>query len=419
MTIIVDKRSLPKNTTAGSRQKFIDRYKGAIKKRIKEIVTDGSIKDFGKGDKKVKINRKDLDEPSFEFEQGAGKTERIYVGNKKFKKGDTADRPRNIKGQGSQAGFSGGGDDDFEFILTEKEFRDLFFEDLELPDMVKKQFTGSAYEIQHAGYSRSGGPSSLNVKKTMLNSLGRRLAMRKKSILEANDYLNKLSEEEFKKVFARQAKHGTNISKLEKKIQYIEDIDLRYNFKEKIDMPSSRAVMFCLMDVSGSMGEKQKDISKRFYILLNMFLKRNYKIVDVVFVRYMDMAEEVDEQKFFYGTETGGTIVSTGYKKVNEIINSRYDSEQWNIYIAQATDGDNWPTDNEEMLHVLNTKLLPVTQYFAYIDVGKAGWNSERKSDLLEIMEKQMLNHKNLQVREVNDYNEIFSVFQSLFKKKD
>lgn len=390
MTIIVDKRNLPKNTNVGSRQKFIDKYKGTIKKHIRNIIDKNSIKDFSKGSKKIKIKIDDLDEPSFEFDRSTGNKDIIYVGNKHFKKGDKATKPRS-GGQGNGgAGNGGSGDDEFEFILTEKEFSDLFFEDLALPNLVKKQFFGSSWEIQHAGYSRSGGPSSLNIKKTMLNAYGRRLAIK-----------NRYEEKDTKK-----------------KIQYIEDIDLRYNFKDKIDVPTTRAVMFCLMDVSGSMGEKQKDIAKRFYILLAMFLKRNYQIVDIVFIRHTEYAEEVNEQDFFYKKESGGTIISSGYEKVSSIINSRYNEEQWNIYIAQASDGDNWDDDNRLMLDILTTKLLPVSQYFAYINVGNDYYRGAEDSKVFRIMKQTMKSHSNLQAKEVNDYKDIFPVFRSLFKKK-
>lgn len=391
MALIIDKRLLPKNTTAGSRQKFIDRYKGAIKKRVKEIVGHNSIKDYAQGSKKVRIRADDLNEPSFEFNHETGNKDRIYIGNKSFKKGDKLEKPSKQKGN-KGAGNGGEGQDDFEFVLTEKEFADLFFEDLALPDLLKKEFLGSCWEIKHAGYSRSGGPSSLNIKKTMLNALGRRAAIKRRRELE---------EEEGKK-----------------KIQYIEDLDLRYNFREKVDMPSTKAVMFCLMDVSGSMGEKAKDIAKRFYILLNMFLKRNYSIVDVVFVRHTEVAEEVTEEVFFHGRESGGTIVSSGYEKVNEIINKSYNPEQWNVYVAQASDGDNWEEDNDHMKDILTNKLLGLTQYFAYIDIKAERYRNER-SGLFSILENLMNHHKNLQAREVDDYVDIFPVFRSLFKKKD
>lgn len=406
MALIIDKRFLPKNKTSGSRQKFIERNKASIKNRIRELVDKGTLDKFNKGNKKIKINSDDLNTPGFEFEQGSGTTERIYIGNKKFHRGDKAQKPDKKGGQGGGAGNGGEGEDDFEFLLTEKEFTELFFEDLALPNFVKKEFLGSAYEIQHAGFSTSGGPSSLNIRKTMLRAIGRRLAL-----TGGTDEDNKTLEVD---------EHGQPVKR--KKIQFIEDIDLRYNFKDRVDVPVTRAVMFCLMDVSGSMGEKEKDIAKRFYILLNLFLKRNYEHVDVVFVRHAESALEVDEEMFFHGRISGGTLISSGYALVNQIIKDRYNPEQWNIYIAQATDGDNFPEDDNDTEKLLITSLLPVTQYFAYLEVasGRAQWSRNgvvEDSNTLRMIKEKMKSHPNLQGRMVNDYPEIYPIFRSLFRR--
>lgn len=411
MSLIIDKRFLPKNVTTGSRQKFIERYKTAIKRRVREIVGEGSLKDFSKGNKKVTIKRDDLEEPSFQFEPGTGNTDRVYVGNKKFHKGQKVSRPSSSQGKGGGgSNGNGAGEDDFEFILTEKEFSDLFFEDLALPDLVKKEFIGRCFEIKHAGFSRYGGPSSLNIKKTMLNALGRRIALTRKR--ERAKELPDLDK-------------GVIIPKPDKKIQYIEDIDLKYNFKDKVDVPTTRAVMFALMDVSGSMGEKEKDLAKRFFILLNLFLKRNYEIVDIVFIRHTETAQEVDENTFFHLRENGGTVISSGYEKINEIITARYNPENWNIYMAQASDGGNFDSDNQYMAEFLSRTLLPKLQYAAYIDIANtymAQWRSEGaidESEVYQILDRISKSNPTLQARRVIDYADIFPVFRSLFKKKE
>ncbi len=417
MAIIVDKRFMIKTNQSNSRQKFIDRYKEAIKNRVKEIIGNNSIKNFDKGVKKVKLKRDDLAEPEYELDQTTGKKVRVLVGNKKYKKGDLIRKPDNYEKMASK---SGEGEDDFEFVITEKEFRDHFFEDLELPELVKREFLGICWEIKHAGFSRYGGPSSLNIRKTMLNSIGRRLALKAKMkeklgdnlpLEETNPYLKDLKLR--KKLIERSVRTSTGVEGVKnKKIQYIEDIDLKYNFKERQDVPITRAVMFCLMDVSGSMGESEKDISKRFFILLYLFLKKNYQIVDVVFVRHTETAKEVTEEEFFHSRESGGTLISSGYEKIDEIINSKYSPAQWNIYVSQASDGDNWPNDYEYMQNILLNKLLPVCQYFAYIDITEDGSNTYK------LMRKWCESHKNLEARVVNSNKEIFEVFRSLFKKR-
>jgi uncharacterized sporulation protein YeaH/YhbH (DUF444 family) len=134
-------------------------------------------------------------------------------------------------------------------------------------------------------------------------------------------------------------------------------------------MPISKAVMFCLMDVSASMSETKKDLAKRFYILLYLFLTRKYSAVDLVFIRHTDDAEEVSEQDFFHDTKTGGTVVLSALKLMQEIILQRYQSADWNIYAAQVSDGDAFGADVEKSRSFLANTLLPLCQYFAYVEV--------------------------------------------------
>ena len=108
--------------------------------------------------------------------------------------------------------------------------------------------------------------------------------------------------------------------------------------------------MFCLMDVSGSMDEERKDIAKRFFILLYLFLTRNYERIEVVFIRHHTIAKEVDEDEFFHSRESGGTVVSSALKLMQEIIRERYPLTEWNIYAAQASDGDNWDDDSSSAI---------------------------------------------------------------------
>jgi hypothetical protein len=123
------------------------------------------------------------------------------------------------------------------------------------------------------------------------------------------------------------------------------------------------------MDVSGSMDQATKDMAKRFYLLLYMFLKRHYERTEVVFIRHHTTAREVDEHDFFYSRETGGTVVSSALKLMKEIIDDRYSPDAWNIYAAQASDGDNWNDDSPLCGKLLSESLLPLVQYYAYIEI--------------------------------------------------
>src|SRR5262249_51748241 len=156
-----------------------------------------------------------------------------------------------------------------------------------------------------------------------------------------------------------------------KAIPFIDPIDVRYNRFEPVPKPVTQAVMFCLMDVSGSMTESMKDLAKRFFMLLYLFLERRYRHVDLVFIRHTHEAKEVDEQTFFYSTETGGTVVSTALEQMRQIMQARYSPGDWNIYGAQASDGDNTAGDNERTGDLLANSVLPACQHFAYLEVGE------------------------------------------------
>lgn len=395
MATITDKRFVPKQGDIANRQKFIKRYKANIKKAVQKNIADQSIKDFKfKGQKvRVKAVDDDINLPSPSLDPELGIYDGVSVGNKTYEKGDKVAKPSG-SGSGSSGSNSGEGEDSFLFELTEQEFQDIFFEDLELPDMKKKNFIGDFFEFQRQGYSTTGGPSSLNVVQTMKRAIGRFLA-----IVEPK------SEDEDPEVIE------------DNDLFIIEDTDLRYNFRDKVDVPSSKSVMFCLMDVSGSMGRVEKDIAKRFFILLSLFLKRNYTTVDIVFVRHADWAEECDEDTFFYAQEAGGTVISVGYEKVLDIIQQRYDSNTWNIYVAQATDGDNFDYDIPVMTELLTNHLLPLSQYFTFVEICSSRRNGDR-SNVYNLLTKISEDHKNLAVTGISDYPEILDAFRGLFSKE-
>ena len=171
--------------------------------------------------------------------------------------------------------------------------------------------------------------------------------------------------------------------------------------------------MFCLMDVSGSMDQRTKDIAKRFFILLYLFLQRNYEKTEVVFIRHHSTAKEVDEQEFFYSRETGGTVVSSALKLMHEIIDERYPVNEWNIYGAQASDGDNWTNDSPICHDLLNDRLLPLLQYYCYIEITDRG-----HQELWQFYKKLVeTNPEGFAMRGIEDYADIYPVFRDLFHR--
>jgi len=205
-----------------------------------------------------------------------------------------------------------------------------------------------------------------------------------------------------------------------RRIPFIDPIDIRYRRFETTPKPVAQAVMFCLMDVSGSMTEHMKDLAKRFYMLLYVFLTRRYRHVEIVFIRHTDRAEEVDEDTFFHGPASGGTMVSSALQAMHEIVRSRFRPTDWNIYAAQASDGDNSGSDSEAVSRLLTEMILPVSQFFAYLEVGEAGGHGFEMSDssLWSLYERLRANGAPLSMRKVAERSEIFPVFHDLFHRR-
>jgi uncharacterized sporulation protein YeaH/YhbH (DUF444 family) len=171
------------------------------------------------------------------------------------------------------------------------------------------------------------------------------------------------------------------------------------------------------------MGEYEKDIAKKFFILLHRFLKRGYEKVDIVFLRHHHEAKEVTEEEFFYAIESGGTIVSRVLDLMSDVIQDRYPTADWNIYAAQASDGDNWPTDSDQCVLTLGDKILPYVQYFAYIEIAhdkESSFYVENGgvSPLWKSYNSIVNNFPNLVLKEVKNPQEIWPVFQDLFQKR-
>lgn len=423
MSYIVDRRLNSKNKSTVNRQRFLKRYKKHIQKAVSEAVTKRSITDVKSGEN-VSIPKGDISEPTFRHGQGGKKTV-IHPGNKEFAKGDKIPRPPGGGGSGSgegEASDSGEGMDEFVFEITQEEFLEFLFEELELPNLVKRKLAGiESFKYTRAGYVNEGSPNKVNILRSMRTATARRIATgagakgKLKQLLAEREALlaAELEARDNQKIQAL----DEEIEKLQrriKKIPFLDTYDLRYNLHIKNPQPTAQAVMFCLMDVSGSMNQAMKDMGKRFFILLYLFLKRNYKKIDVVFIRHHTSAKEVDEEEFFYSRETGGTIVSSALKLMKEIMEDRYPPEEWNIYCAQASDGDNWNDDSPTCGKLLTKDILPNVQYFSYIEI-----NPRRHQALWHEYEQvQAENPDTFAMQQIADVNDIYPVFRELFQRK-
>lgn len=419
MTQLIDRRQNSTKKSTVNRQRFLRRYKKQIKEAVSDAISKRSITEIDKGEK-VTIPAKDISEPRFRFGKG-GYVDRVLPGNDQFTSGDRIKRPVNGggEGRGNEASNTGEGNDDFVFQLSRDEFLEIYFEDLELPDLVKKELaSATSLANQRAGVTKAGAPSNMNILRSMRQATGRRIAL-------ASPYKRKLinAREELEILKAQEKPDEIKIKELEDKIlflkkristvPFIDTMDLRYNNIVKIPVPTTQAVMFCIMDVSGSMDEPKKEIAKRFFILLYLFLNSAYEKIDIVFIRHHTSAKEVNENDFFYSRETGGTVVSSSLELLNEVIENRYSPSAWNIYVAQASDGDNWNADSPHCLELLQNKIMPLVQYYSYIEILPRHHQS-----LWEVYERLLAEWPNFAMKNIDKQTDIYPVFRELFARK-
>jgi len=415
---IIDRRLNGKNKSAVNRQRFLKRYSEQIRKAVSDAIAGRSITDMEQGET-VSIPAKDISEPTFRHGQG-GKRQTVYTGNKEFSPGDKIPRPSGqAGGKGGKASNSGEGMDEFAFQLSKEEFLEFFFEDLELPNLVKtKLATIQEHKTVRAGHSSDGVPTNIHIVQSMRGALARRIALRgpyHKQIAELERELAGLAlipeaDEKDKEKLREEIKE---LKAKAGRIPFIDPFDLRFHNRIEQPKPTTQAVMFCLMDISGSMDQNKKDIAKRFFILLYLFLKRTYEKIDIVFISHHTIAKEVTEEEFFYSRETGGTVVSSALRLMDDIMKERYPSGDWNIYAAQASDGDNWNDDSPICRNLLIENIVPYLQYYAYIEI-----TTENPQNLWREYLKVKGGCSNFAMQRIETVGDIYPVFRELFKKQ-
>lgn len=464
---VVDKRTVHnKKVNVNNRQRFIKRAKKAVKNAVNKKVGEGNIKDLSNGEN-VKVNTdkddSDIQEHTFNNDPNSGKRNTVVPGNDRYSSGDIIDKPPEGGGGGSgkEGSDSEDGEEDFNFILTREEFLELLFEDYELPDMVKRSMKNTnSFKNERRGFSVDGNPSQIDYMRSTKNAQARRLALGRmskskfkkieQSLEDTREKINEvingvrpdlveLSHEEFFDNFSKELLNHSNVLKelyseycekfekynkaiaKKKRIPYYDPVDIRFRRWERVPQPITHAVMFCVMDVSASMGEFEKDIAKRFFLLLYMFLDRQYSSVEIRFIRHTTYAEEVDENTFFYDRKMGGTKISSSLSLVDETISKDIDVESTNVYLAQASDGDNFWGDNDICQNILTSSLMDKIQYYAYIEIDESATNTNYdflSSDFFKILEGLKSEYSNIKPYMVSDKSKIFNVFDKLFKKK-
>lgn len=419
---IIDRRLNPKSKSLGNRQRFLRRAKADIKDAVQDALKRRKIADV-EGSERVRVRAKTVKEPSFVFGRDEGQRDFVIPGNKEYQVGDVISKPPSGRGGGGAKGSPDGeGEDDFVFTLTKEEFLDMFFEDLALPNLVKTKLKDlKTTTPSRAGFRTDGPPAQLSYVRTMRNSLARRIALKRPKTEEMLALEAEIAEAEAEGDVEKVEILTERLEKLRARrraISYIDPLDLRYRRFEQLPRPTTQAVMFCLMDASASMTEALKDLAKRFFMLLYVFLSRHYEDVDIVFIRHTTTAHEVDEETFFRGSQTGGTVVSTALVEMLRIVQERYPAEDWNIYAAQASDGHNFIDDMSHTLGLLDQEIIDLCQYFAYIEVDERDIDQERfQSPLWSGYRLLDERHAQFAMRRVTSPAEIYPVFHDLFAR--
>ncbi|WP_414040833.1 YeaH/YhbH family protein [Acidithiobacillus sp. M4-SHS-6] len=429
MSTIIDRRSSGTRSTS-NQERLQRRVRARLKTTVEKMARSGSIEDLANADQPISIPTRDLHEPSFRRDFSDASWERVLPGNKEYQRGDEINKPEGgASRQGREGSPDGLGEDEVAIVLSADEFLDLLFDGLALPNLRKtSQGDVQAEQWRRAGFIKDGSPSRMHVGRTMRAARARRLALRagkRRELQELEAARSKLQQEIHARLAQKQDASleqerlrdlEERISVLTRKIKaipFIDEADLRFAHIDQQPHPITNAVMFCVMDVSGSMGEKEKDLAKRFFLLLYLFLHRHYQAVHIVFIKHHSTATECTEQAFFGAREGGGTLVSPAIQLTEDIMDKRFPADLWNVYVAQVSDGDNYFADNAVVAEHLD-QLLPRLRNFFYLEV-----NRENESDLLQLYEGIAEDYPELITARASTREDIYPLFRALFSREE
>ena len=361
------------------------KIKDTIRHNIGDIIAEESIIGRDK-DKIIKIPIRSIKEYRF-----------IYGENSPgVAQGDGNQKPGDVVGKSDpgepSVGQGGGGDqpgvDAFETDVTLEELIAIMFDDLELPELEKKAMKEvmSDDARKRKGLRHAGIRPRLDKKATAKNRIRRKLAVR--------------------------GSRGIDFDNDESRFPFHED-DMRYHHIVPTTKEASNAVVFCIMDTSGSMGTVKKYLARSFYFLLYQFVKQKYQNVEVVFIAHHTEAKEVTEEEFFHKVESGGTYISSGYQKALEIIEDRYHPSLWNIYAFHCSDGDNFYSDNERAVQAAEM-LCEKCNLFGYGEIKPSG-SAYYSGSMLEVFGQ--IKHDNFQMIVIEKKEDLWVGFKSFLTK--
>tara|TARA_Y100000592_G_C5480497_1_gene325172 strand:- start:5457 stop:6644 length:1188 start_codon:yes stop_codon:yes gene_type:complete len=380
---------------SSDRTRHRQKIEKAIKESIKDVVAEESI--IGQnGNKKIRIPVKGIKEHRFVYGVNE-KNKRVgSAPGKDISKGQRIGHRRRQQSQAGNKPGNSAGEEMYEIEMSLEELAGYLFSDLELPELEKKNFKFTTQEkMKRKGKRPYGIRPRLSKKETIKQKL-----KRKKAAIKA----------------------GTHDPESDERFTFHES-DLRYKHIAPVVKENTAAVVFFVMDVSGSMTTNKKYLARSFFFLLYQFLNHKYSSVDVVFVSHTSDAREVNEEQFFTQVPSGGTLVSTGLEKVEEIIEKRYHPNNWNIYTFYCGDGDNWSTDNKKTINCFR-KLKEVNQVMCYTEIGPLNKHEYSLFSGSETNQKKLWNwtklveDKNFKRVRLSESKDIWPAFKKLFGGK-
>lgn len=386
MAVFIEYEPIARQWFAQDRRRHKELLRESIKKNIGNILTQESIIGVD-GNKKIKIPVRGIREYSFIFSRNVPE---VAAGDGGEMRGDVVGEEIRLGGALTPVPGQLEADEIYETEITVDELAEHLFEELSLPGLNKGDKNNGVIDenARNTGYRRRGTPPRLAIKKTVIQKIKRRQAIKRSSDV---------------------GKAGTQ----EARFPFIKE-DLRYHRKSKTKKRDYNAVVICIMDVSGSMDQIKKYMARTFYFVLYNLVKRKYPNIEVVFLAHTTTAREVNELEFFHRGESGGTYISSGYEKALEIIRERYDPEYWNIYTFHASDGDNWPEDNKKAVR-LASKLCEVCNLFGY---GEISPSYAYKANTIKNELSKSISAQNFVVVSMSDTDGIIKGLKSIFEKE-
>jgi uncharacterized sporulation protein YeaH/YhbH (DUF444 family) len=416
-SVIIDRRPDAGKST-GNRQRVLKRLEGAMRAQVDQMIARRRLSDHDKA-AEIEIRRNDVKEPRFLLDSKSGSHARTLAGNGQYRVGDKIPRDSGQgRGQGSGPGAGDSAQEDlFRFALSREEYLSLLFDELELPPLIKKDLLEiDENRFRRGGVQRYGNPGTVCVARTFKASIGRRVAAEAHFEQAVEEAEAELQDARSSAIPARVQVAEFELREIRRRgadIPFLDPIDLRHRSLVEVQLPRTAAVMFCLMDVSASMNEARKDLAKRFFTLLYLFLSRKYAKVELVFIRHTDEAQEVDEDTFFNDTQSGSTKVLSALAKMREIMQARFPASRYNVFGAQASDGDAFGDDSGESSNYLLTELLPHSRYFVYAEVGETATSESSLWTAYRGIASEQFNMAAITAR-----NEVYPALAKLFQKE-